>query len=293
MFASPSRTNLAPMIALLYSAFFWGVVWYPLRLLEDQGLVGIWQTLASFLVAAILFFPFVYKDFTGWQRRPWSLLFMMLAIGWTNVAFVLAMLHGEVVRVLLLFFLSPLWTAILGSWLVKEPWTRKTLIMLGLGLSGAFITLWDPSLHHHPLDYADMLALTAGISFATSNLLNRRMDNLAVHAKTAASLVGVVVVSGLIITFLAEPLPQVAVATWGWSGLLGVLGFLLASLSAIYGFTHMPAQRASVIILTEILVGAVSAWVLAGEHLVVQELVGGSLILCAGLVASFASEENA
>lgn len=292
MFASSSRINLGPTAALLYSAFFWGVVWYPLRLLEAQGLTGIWQTLASFLVAAVLFLPFVYKGFQGWREQPWSLMFMMLAIGWTNIAFVLAMLHGEVVRVLLLFYLSPLWTAILGRWLVHEPWTGKTFLLLGLGLGGAVITLWEPTLHHKPLDFADILALTAGFSFATSNVLNRRMTVITVHAKTGASLVGVVLISAAIIVVMAEPWPQVDASTWAWSGVLGVLGFLLASLTAIYGFTHMPAQRASVIILSEIIVGAISAWALANEYISLQELFGGALIVSAGLVASFSSEEK-
>ena len=46
----PAATPL-PALSLLLSATLWGVIWYPLRLLENRGLHGVWATLLMFSAA--------------------------------------------------------------------------------------------------------------------------------------------------------------------------------------------------------------------------------------------------
>ena len=48
-----------PIISLLYSAAYWGIVWYPLRLLEAEGLSGLWQTLISYTAAFAVTLPWL------------------------------------------------------------------------------------------------------------------------------------------------------------------------------------------------------------------------------------------
>jgi drug/metabolite transporter (DMT)-like permease len=279
-----------PTLGLLYGATFWGLVWYPSRLLEDAGITGAWLTLVSYAVAFVALVPFV-----RWPRRAivdsWhEVSVLLLAAGWTNVAFVLAVLEGEVVRVVLLFYLSPVWTVLLGRWLLHERLTWRTAVMLGLGLGGALIMLWDPRLGRVPLNQADLLAISAGFAFALNNVLTRRIRHLGVRTKTHIAWLGVVVVS---IGFIALSSPQFPVASMSaWSGTvaLGLGGFMLSTLAVMYGVTHMPVQRSAVIMLFELIVGAVSAWWLAGEAIVGREWLGGGLILGAALIAILQEE---
>jgi len=53
----------------------------------------------------------------------------------------------------------------------------------------------------------------------------------------------------------------------------------------------MPVQRSSVIMLFELVIGALSAWWLAGEAVSGQEWIGGTLILAAAMIAIFREEE--
>jgi drug/metabolite transporter (DMT)-like permease len=65
---------------------------------------------------------------------------------------------------------------------------------------------------------------------------------------------------------------------------------MLTTLAVIYGISHMSVQKSSVILLIEIVVGAFTAWWLAGEILVGMEWFGGGLIILAGLIAIIQEE---
>ena len=95
---------------LLTGALVWGLIWYPFRLLEAAGVRGTVATLATYAVALVAA-CIVFRRDLGALRRPDRLLVLIaLSAGWTNLGYVLGMIHGQVMQVLLLFYLAPLWT---------------------------------------------------------------------------------------------------------------------------------------------------------------------------------------
>jgi len=288
-----SAGRLGPVLGLLYGATFWGLVWYPSRLLESMGMQGAWLTLIAYATAFVVFLPFVRFSTAGLRQQPADAMTLVLAAGWTNVAFVLAVLEGEVLRVLLLFYLSPIWTVILGRWLLHEHLNWRSWLMLGLGVSGALVMLWDPTVGRVPMNHADLLAASAGLAFALNNVMTRRITGLGVRAKTQLAWFGVVLVSCAFLLVQSSALPQAPPAAWLGTMTLGLVGFMLATLAVVYGVTHMPVQRSAVIMLFELIVGAVSAWYLAGELVSAQEWLGGALILSAAVIAILQEEDKA
>jgi len=282
-----------PVLSLLYAASFWGLVWYPLRYLEQAGISGTWLNLISYASACVVMLPLILRA-SAWRVRPspgWLLL-LALSAGWANVAFVLAVLQGEVVRVLLLFYLSPVWATLLGWLLLRERPEWITLLTIPLGLLGAVAMLWAPGLGlPWPLQGADWLALTAGLAFALSNVATRQMARVSVRVKTFAAWLGVVLIAGLLIGVAGEPLPAVTPMAWGGAILLGALGFFTVTLGTVYGVTHMPVQRSAVIMLFEIVAGGLSAWWLAGEAMGLREWLGGALIVTSGVLAAMRSPD--
>jgi len=283
---------LKPVLALLYASAFWGFVWYPLRELELLGLAGAWQALVAYAVALLVLLLARGLHLKGITERPWDVIGLILAIGWANVAFLLAVLQDEVVRVLILFYLSPLWTVLLGRWMLGERIRWLTAWMLVLGMTGAVIMLWGDGALEIAVGLSDFLAVSAGFAFALGNVLTRRLDHLGTVSKTQLGWVGVLLISIVFIAFSDMPIPQVGAIAWLGAGLLGMLGFLFSTLSVVYGVSHMPVQRSSVIMLFEILVGAISAWLLAGEMIDGREWLGGALIIGGGLVAVFGGEKS-
>lgn len=278
---------MRPVLSLLFTAVFWGFVWYPLRLLEQAGLSGSWQMLVSYAAAIATLLLVRRPRLGGMAEHGFKLGVLALAAGWTNVGFVLAMLDGTVARALMLFYLSPLWTVVMGYLMLGERLARVTMVTLPLGLAGTLLMIWQPEMGSlWSLSMADGIAISAGFAFAVTNIYTRDLQMLGVRQKTLASWAGVVLVSIITLLLLGEPLPTVTVATWAGSAALGVFGFFLATLAVIYGVTHMPVQKSAVILLVEILVGALSAWLLASEMLSLREWLGGLLILTAGFIAA-------
>lgn len=277
-----------PVAGLLLGATLWGVIWYPLRLLEQAGLAGLWTTLILYLAALAVVPALSWGRSLDWSgARRGSLLALALASGWCNVAFILAVLDGAVVRVLLLFYLSPVWAVLLGRVILGERLTVIALATLALALSGAAIMLWDPALGAPwPRDRADWLAASSGFAFALGNVLVRRLQDVPLLAKTAIAWTGVVAVSALGLVLLGVPLPQAGAAPLLGAAALGALGITVMTLAVLYGVTHLPVQRSAVILLFEIVAGALSAYWLAGEVLGAAEWVGGALIVTASWLAT-------
>lgn len=213
----------------------------------------------------------------------------MIAIssGWTNVAFILSVLDGNVVRVLLLFYLSPLWTVALGWSVLGERVSALAATSIGIAMSGALLMLWEPSLGFPwPRDRIDLLAISAGIAFAVSNVLIRKTQQVSVTTKTTASWIGVVVIAGLLLLYKAVPIPVVDSDVLMSAVALGIGGIVIMTLAVQYGVTHMPVHRSAVILLFEIVTGALSAQLLTDEIVLPIEWAGGALIVLAAYLSA-------
>lgn len=279
--ASKPRLELIPVLSLLFSATLWGVLWYPLRLFEERGLSGLW-VVALIYGAALCVGIFVFI-FRRYRFQPsWLLFSLACAGGWCNTSFILAVLDGNVVRVLLLFYLSPLWTVILGVVLLNETLSRFSRLTLLSAMCGALIMLWDADIGMPwPKDISDWLAISSGMAFALSNVLVRRMQEVMIWVKAISTWGGVFMVAGILLLLQHQPLPAVEVDIVIYTLILGAAGFVAMTLALTYGVTHMPAHRSAIILLFELVAGAISAQLLTDEVVSVNEWAGGALIVTA------------
>lgn len=284
---SNPHIRLLPVISLLFTSTLWGLVWYPLRLLEQQGLSGLWSALISYAAAMTVCLWVLFREHRVLAANLVPLLLMGLAAGWCNVAFVVAVLEGNVVRVLLLFYLSPFWAVCLGWLLLGERLDGKSLLVFVVAVSGAFIMLWDDSLGYPwPKGRSDWLAVSSGFAFALSNVFVRKLQAVGVLLKSVSSSAAVVVIAGLWILLRGDAFPEVGYGTVVAAIALGLCGFLVMSLAVVYGVTRMPVHRSAVILLFELVVGAVSSLLLTDEVILMREWLGGALIVFAAYVAA-------
>ena len=122
-------------------------------------------TLLTYLVAFLIGFALWHKKLRGLPLRP-MLCAVALAAGGCNLGFVMGTLAGEVTRVLLLFYLSPLWTVIFARLLLGERLNSTGAFIMAVSLSGACIMLWNPAAGlPWPHSTAEWLGLGAGICF--------------------------------------------------------------------------------------------------------------------------------
>ncbi|HUT40383.1 MAG TPA: DMT family transporter [Gammaproteobacteria bacterium] len=287
MNSTRTEHHLLPVFSLLLTASLWGMVWYPLRLLEDAGLDGLWSSLISYGAVLLAFLWIFVRDRRQLAAQLPALLMLGLAAGWCNVAFILAVLEGNVVRVLLLFYLSPFWAVVLGWFMLDERLDRQSLLVFALAVIGALIMLWNEEIGvPWPRDTADWLAVSSGFGFSLSNVYVRRLQGVNVALKSACSWAGVVLVAVVWIVLGETGLPAAGAGAWLGAVALGLCGFLVMTLAVQYGVTRMPVHRSAVILLFELVVGAVSSQLLTDETVLVREWVGGILIVLAAWLAA-------
>ena len=278
---------LLPVFSLLLSATLWGLFWYPLRLLEEAGLSGLWSTLLIYLGTLPVLLYLLHGRYHEFRQAPWLLAGLALASGWCNVAFVLAVLDGNIVRVLLLFYLSPFWATLIGWGFLGEHIHRSTLLVLVIALSGAVIMLWHPQMGMpFPESAADWLALSSGFSFAVTNAFIRKAHQASVQTCTATSWSGVILVALALLLVMAQPLGEVSTRVLLAAPVIGVLGITVMTLTVVYGVSHMPIHRSSIILLFEIIVGAVSSLLLTSEVIMLHEWIGGTLVMLAAYLSA-------
>lgn len=295
-----SRSAAAPQpaayAALIAGAVVWGLIWYPYRLLEAGGTGGVVATVLTYSVAFVAgLVPFILRR--GWREveASWWLVAIGLSAGGCNLGYVLGTLEGEVMRVLLLFYLSPLWTVLFSRLLLDERLGRAGAGVIALSLAGAAVMLWRPELGAPwPAARAEWIGLAAGALFALSNVLIRKTHHLPIDAKCLAVFLGAMVLGVVLIA--AGVAPASALPAVQGSGLAMVLGvglvLLAINLIVQFGLTHMPANQAIVIFLFELVVAAISSWLLAGEHMDTQEWIGGAMIIAASLFSGHVAERS-
>tara|TARA_R110002050_G_scaffold57423_3_gene129062 strand:+ start:201136 stop:202011 length:876 start_codon:yes stop_codon:yes gene_type:complete len=274
--------NRLAIAALLFSSSLWGIIWYPLRWLDEAGMSAVWSSLVMYLAAGLLALPFLFKKniFNAINRK--DLAFLAIAAGVTNVAFLVALTEGQVMRVMLLFYLSPIWSVLLSRWWLKERLSSSAIIMLGVAMTGSLVMLWDTSVGWPwPQGLADWLALTASIAFSINNVLSRKLGSVSMAAKTGVIWWGVVLASILVLVLQQTPVPEVAMNVWIVASLIGILGIVVMTVTVLYGIARMPIYHSSVIMLFELVVAAIAAWALTNEVMSLQEWLGGGLIMLA------------
>ena len=277
-----------PALALTLNAFTWGVSWWPFRQLAERGLHPLWATALIYLVAVLAI--------TLWRVGAWAelartrtLWWLVLAAGTTNATFNWAVTIGDVVRVVLLFYLMPLWAVLLARWLLHEPFTRHALLRVGMALVGAAVVLW-PEQGGLPVPHtlAEWLAVLGGFSFALNNVMLRREAHRPEAARALAMFLGGAVVAGAVALAAhgLVPAPPPPAASWVAGALAMAVAFLASNLALQYGAARLPANVTAVVMISEVLFAAVSSVLLGAGSVTLPLLLGGTLIVGATLLSA-------
>ena len=284
------QQNFFATFGLLFGALCWGIVWYPYRLMAEAGVSGVASSFYTYAITILLGCILFAKHWRGVFAQPKSIIWLSLIAGWTNLAYVLAVIDGEVMRVMLLFYLSPIWTLLLAHFWLKEKTQYAGYAAIAVSLLGAFMMLYDPQLGGLPLpkNTAEWLGLSSGIGFSLTNVITRKSQHLSLAAKSFAVWVGVLLVSAVFILFTGESfVPPTFFHTTHWL-VMGAIALLLmaATVFVQYGVTRIAATRASILFLFELVVAAIASYYLANEQMTWNEWLGGGLIVLAAIFAA-------
>jgi drug/metabolite transporter (DMT)-like permease len=283
--SSPHRTETRlALFALIAGSALWGLTWWPLKFFASLGLDGHSVSLTAYSVVALLSLPLLWRE-RRQCRQEWHYLLMIgLFFGTANVALTYALMAGSVVRVMLLFFLLPVWGILGGALFLKERIGWRRLIAVVFSLAGVFAILGAADALDTPLSLADVLALIAGLAYTAGGIGNRKAQTLPMLSRTLVSFVGCALIALLALVFSVPSIPTLSAIHWLWLVLFAAVWLMGATLLTTYGVTHVQASRAAVFQVVELLVAVTSAVLIGGESLSAHEYLGAALIMGAALL---------
>ncbi|MEM7241221.1 MAG: DMT family transporter [Pseudomonadota bacterium] len=291
MLRLPSLTQTQAGLALLFGGILWGLFWIPVRLLGEAGLMGPWAGIAinsaGLLVIALLLLITRTNVLAYWRVLLVSGAFAGTAFG----LYTMSLAYTEVTKSILLFYLTPVWSAILGRLFLGEKFTPARVIALTLGLGGMIVILGDKTGIPTPENIGDWMALASGVIWSIASLGLFKSEDIPIVGFMSAFLFGgLVLLLGVSVFIGLEPITlSVNSPLMFGLGMLALVTFYVLPMLwlTLYPATLLSPVRVGLLLMSEVLVGLASAALLSGEPFGWREAVGGALIVSAAVFEIF------
>ncbi|MGA1455912.1 MAG: DMT family transporter [Arenicellales bacterium] len=274
-------------IVCFFGGAIWGLYWIPLRELDAAGILGVWATGAFHLIPLALLIPIVLFRRQYWRNGGLPLQATGAAMGLAILLYSTAFLYTDVVRALLLFYLNPIWGALLARFWLKEEITFERMIGIAFGLVGMVILLKIDHGIPWPQGAGDWLALGSGLAWAVSATLTRRYPMLRTVDIVSGWFIWAAIFTIVAGTLFTDPVALPTLSAFGdvliWLVPLSLLIVLPTYLGITWGLPQLNPGTSGLLFMTELSVGALSAALLTQEVFGVREGLGIILISLAGL----------
>jgi drug/metabolite transporter (DMT)-like permease len=271
--ASQQGSTVAGVLCAVTAAAVFSTAGVVVRRVELPAWdVSFWR--AALLVATIL--PLLV-----WQRRAvWidirnagpSLLASAVTMAGSMVAFILALAHAPVANVLIMFGATPFITALLARLFLDEALHRHTLVAMAAAVVGLALSV------------ASSLKAGAlvGMALAGIVVLCMSANYVVVRHRRDVGMAPALLLAGVIAALVALPFAHpgalesrqmIWLLALGPGQLAGGLLLYMASLKRI------PAGRAALLGLLELVLGPIWVWLIDGEKPGDLTLVGGVIVI--------------
>lgn len=286
-------TTQLPTIILIGASILWGLTWIPLKAINANGIEGIALIFFSYGVLTLTLLPLLLKGYSYWGEHKRMMLLIAFFGGGANLAFTYALINGEVIRVMVLFYLLPVWGVAGGRIFLKESIDAWRYLGVALAIGGAFIILGGFEVFDTPPSWIDLIALISGFFFAMNNLLFRAAQTIPVSSKLGIMFFGCFFLAAGFLVVGIESFPSEVTGN-GWLILIAYSLFwlLVANIGSQWSVTHMEAGRSSIIIILELITAVISATLIANESMTLLESIGGVLIMTAAFIEAFRTKDD-
>lgn len=280
------KSGLASAIVLL-TGIVWGVYWVPVRDLADRGLDGAWGTGAITLAAALVLLPFVLADKAALRGRD-RVGILSIALGGAAFAlYSIGFLYGKVALVVLLWFFSPVWSVLITRYLLRAQVPLLRLLAIAVGLAGLFIMLGGDGGVPIPGNLGEWMAFIGGLIWAFATAGMRLRSDVTPMPSAFLFALGAAVTSFALAPVL-EPVPAIAQGDLPVIAvqvlLTGGFWWVLSIAALMWATVRLDPARVGILLMTEVVFGAVTAAIFAGESLSTSEMIGGALVILSGLL---------
>lgn len=283
------RTVQFAMLAAALGGLVWGVFWIPLRALDQAGVSGVWAVVLFQLVPTLFLVPILALRWRQIAAGGLSLHVAGILAGTSLVLYAGALIYTDVIKALLFFYLTPLWSTLLARLVLKEKITAVRWGTIGLALIGLLLILDVDQGLSGSLNQGDLMGLASGIVWALAAV----WMNSAPKANATDFTLSYFVWGSLAALCLALLPLEGAVAPPAWPELREVLVWLVPlapiliippAFAVIWGATVLSPGLLCLLFMTEISAGTITAAIWAGEPFGWRQVAGVIMITTAGIL---------
>jgi drug/metabolite transporter (DMT)-like permease len=268
----------------------WGLFWIPVRHMEAAGVGGAWPSLIFFTASVGLLLPWQWRALR--RCKDWQgLVVLGLLTGGAFALYIVALLFTDVIRAILLFYITPVWSTLLSRVVLKAPITPARIGVLLTGFAGLWIILGADGSLPLPERPGDWMALFSGMCWAAGSLVLFRGTPHTSGQQATAFVVGGLAVTLVIMPFLpftSSGLPgldaDISLTPAVAVGIGTALVMMPANFAVLWGASQLEPARVGILLMLEVVVGVLSAAAFAGEPFSRGEAVGAILIVGAGIL---------
>lgn len=282
------RETAIAKIACAYGGLAWGLFWLPLRILDAHGISGVSATFVFYAIPLLFVSPLMIARLRHFAATSLTLHVAAALAAISMVLYGLSFLYTDVVRAMLLYYMTPIWGALLARAWLKEAITPARIISFVLGFAGLLTILGGGEGLPLPKNAGDWLSLLSGVLWAVAMVVMRRGIK-----GDATELMLVYFAYGSVFALALMMLPGTAAGGMQpFSILFGSLIWLVPAIailvvptvySVMWGSPKLNPGTVGILFMTEISAGAITAWLWSGESFGPRELAGVILITAAGL----------
>ncbi len=285
-----ARSTFLASAIVLFSGATWGIYWLPIRVIADGGLAGAWGTLIIVAAATVALIPSAIRNWTSIRKSSPIALISIALGGFAFVLYSVGLLYGRVAIIVILFYLTPLWSTLIGRLFLGWSVSPFRLWALVIGLVGLIVMLGAGGEMPIPQGFGEWLGLISGFLWSVAT------TGIRVKATTGAGATAFIFVLGAtfgcaILAPVLDPFPSsVAPSALILAILTGAVWWSLSITGLMWASARLEPARVGILLMTEVLLASISAAILADETLGLIEIVGGILVLVAGLLEVFPNQ---
>jgi len=276
-------------LIIVVSSCAWGLYWLPLRSIEQSGIVGSWSIVLVNACPLLILVPLIFFNLDKIKKYPKPIFFAGIMIGAAFTFYANGLVETSVIRATLLFYLSPIWSTIIGIIWLNERLTIARVISIIVALIGIIFLLYDfRDQETVILNFGDFSSILSGLFWALGASILKKWSNLPIIPLTAIVYFSTTSLSILLaIVVYKAPIPSLALIgqnfpiAFIWSVIV-----LLPSFCIIFRISQILFPgRVGILMMSEVAVAVISAKILLPEEqMVVLQWIGALAILLAGVV---------
>lgn len=280
-------------LLLVLSAAAWGLYWFPLRSIENVGVSGAWSVVYFNACPLIALLPFFLMNIKKATLFVWPCLLASFMIGMAFTLYSNGLVETTVARATLLYYLTPVWSTLIGVLWLSEPLTKARLVAIGVALTGLVLLLSNGLVSgggatEYPLNVGDLYSLLSGIFWAIGIATLNRWSAIPIVPLATFIFISTTVLSALFaIVLYNDPVPDFNLVAdafptaFFWSICIMLPGFIV-----IFRVSQLLYPgRVGILTMSEVVVAIVSAAILLPEEtLTFIQWLGAIAIVLAALI---------